>query len=255
MKPSIAAWLAQLNFERYLDAFVSADAPPINGAILRSRGFDGSGRTTWSRRSSRRYRRLSRGKCVGRAGSPRGTWQLRRASSGANSKRVYCVQPIREFVERAAGISFVDDTGSQLLKLAALCARSPLASVETVDALASLIALPVADDLPHIYPLTTDQRKELVFRTLLDQLAAIAERGSVCIVAEDLHWADPTTLELLTRAIDKASAACHLLRNAPQRFQVRLPRAPQNARRSPPQSAREIAAVSGVVASCDEHRE
>jgi len=62
------------------------------------------------------------------------------------------------------------------------------------------------------YTITTDgrcpppdpdpqRRKERTLRALVDQLAGLAQRGPVLIILEDVHWADPTTLEFLGRTI------------------------------------------------------
>ena len=47
------------------------------------------------------------------------------------------------------------------------------------------------------------QRKERTFRALLDQLAGLAAKGPVLALFEDVHWADPTTLELLGRVVER----------------------------------------------------
>jgi predicted ATPase len=44
---------------------------------------------------------------------------------------------------------------------------------------------------------TPPQQKQQTLDTLVAWLAAEAERQPVLVVWEDLHWADPTTLEVL----------------------------------------------------------
>ena len=43
------------------------------------------------------------------------------------------------------------------------------------------------------------QQKEETVRALVDLLEAIARAGPTLLLFEDLHWADPTTLEVLDR--------------------------------------------------------
>src|SRR4051812_17025453 len=50
--------------------------------------------------------------------------------------------------------------------------------------------------------LSPQQKKERTFRALLDQLAGLAARGPVLALFEDVHWADPTTLELIGRVVE-----------------------------------------------------
>lgn len=112
------------------------------------------------------------------------------------------LQPLRDFIERAADIAFTDAPADRFAKLAALDVRSPGSSVEIADALALLLALPGADDLPRVRELTIEQRKAFIFAALLARLAAFAEQRAVRIVIEDLHWVDPTTLEFITQIVE-----------------------------------------------------
>ena len=49
------------------------------------------------------------------------------------------------------------------------------------------------------------KKHERTLETLLDWLLAIARERPALFVAEDLHWADPTTLEFLTSVLRKLS--------------------------------------------------
>lgn len=128
--------------------------------------------------------------------------------AGAMYVRLQCAQhytgsalyPIRAALEHAAGIAPTDTTDDRFAKLTAFNARSPKPLADT-DALALLLALPGADELPRIRPLTVEQRKALIFSELNAQLAAIERAQPLLIIVEDLHWVDPTTLELITQVI------------------------------------------------------
>jgi class 3 adenylate cyclase len=128
--------------------------------------------------------------------------------AGAQYVRLQCAQhytgsalyPIRAALEHAAGIAPTDTTDDRFAKLAAFNALSPKPLADT-DALALLLALPGADDLPRVRPLTVEQRKALIFSELSAQLAAFERRQPLLIIVEDLHWIDPTTLELMTQVI------------------------------------------------------
>jgi predicted ATPase len=75
-----------------------------------------------------------------------------------------------------------------------------------VPLFAALLSLPP----PTYYPpltLTPQRQKQKTFEALLAWLLAEAERQPVCLVVEDLHWADASTLEWLNLLIDQASTA------------------------------------------------
>ena len=80
----------------------------------------------------------------------------------------------------------------------------PLA--ETAPLFAALLSLPLPADYA---PLTgsPEQQKQQTLRALLTILVRIATQQPVLFVMEDLHWVDPTTLELLTLLVDQGPTA------------------------------------------------
>jgi predicted ATPase len=52
--------------------------------------------------------------------------------------------------------------------------------------------------------LAPQRQKQQMLAAVLAWLLKEAERQPVCLVMEDLHWVDPSTLELLTLLIDPA---------------------------------------------------
>ena len=67
--------------------------------------------------------------------------------------------------------------------------------------LANLLALP-ADDRYRLQDLTPQKRKEKTLTALLAQLDGLAARQPVFIIFEDVHWIDPTSLELLAAIVE-----------------------------------------------------
>jgi predicted ATPase len=51
--------------------------------------------------------------------------------------------------------------------------------------------------------MTPQRRKERTLAVLLDQLKRLSARQPILVVYEDLHWIDPTSLELLSLAIEQ----------------------------------------------------
>jgi predicted ATPase len=78
----------------------------------------------------------------------------------------------------------------------------PLA--EVVPLLAGLLAVPLPAERYAALTLTPQQQKQQTLDTLVAWLAAAAERQPVLVAWEDLHWADPTTLEVLGLVIEPA---------------------------------------------------
>ncbi|MDC0709475.1 protein kinase [Stigmatella sp. ncwal1] len=61
---------------------------------------------------------------------------------------------------------------------------------------ASLLSLPVAQESSHLL-LPAQRQKEESFQALAELLWHVASEGPVLFVVEDLHWADPSTLEFI----------------------------------------------------------
>ena len=75
---------------------------------------------------------------------------------------------------------------------------------------AALLSLP----LPARYPpltLTPQYQRQKTLEALLAWLLTEAERQPVCVLVEDLHWADASTVEWLTLLIDQVPTARLLL--------------------------------------------
>ena len=71
---------------------------------------------------------------------------------------------------------------------------------------AALLSLPLTADYAPL-SLAPEQQKQQTLHTLLTILLRIATQQPVLLVVEDLHWADPTTLEFLTLLVDQGPTA------------------------------------------------
>ncbi len=80
--------------------------------------------------------------------------------------------------------------------------RQPLA--EVVPLLAALLAVPLPEGRYAALTLTPQQQRQQTLDALVAWLLAEAERQPVLAVYEDLHWADPSTLELLGALLEQA---------------------------------------------------
>ncbi|SIO15022.1 Predicted ATPase [Bradyrhizobium erythrophlei] len=107
-------------------------------------------------------------------------------------------------LERAARFERSDAPAEKFAKLEALLAQSRSDADHTLPLLASLLSLPPGDRyrLPDLSP---QKRKEMTLAALLAQLNGLAVQLPVFILFEDVHWADPTSLELLTLTLERVS--------------------------------------------------
>jgi len=65
-------------------------------------------------------------------------------------------------------------------------------------------AVPASDRFP-LPSMSPERQKRRTLETLLSLILAMAGERPVLLIVEDLHWVDPTTLELLTLLLDQAS--------------------------------------------------
>ena len=81
---------------------------------------------------------------------------------------------------------------------------------EVVPLIASLLSIPTERRFPPL-TYTPQRQKELTIDALVGQLLGLAARQPVLAIFEDVHWADPTTLEVLDQIIDRIESARVLL--------------------------------------------
>jgi predicted ATPase len=96
-------------------------------------------------------------------------------------------------------------------KLAHALSQYRLPLEESVPLFAPLLSLPLPD---HHYPplhLSPQRMRQRTLEAIVAILLELAERHSVIFILEDLHWTDPTTLELLHLLIDQTPTASLLV--------------------------------------------
>ena len=118
--------------------------------------------------------------------------------------RDHALYPVIARLERAAGFGCDDNAETKFAKLRALLAKSD-ASDEAIALVAALLSIPAGGQyrLPEMSP---QKLREKTLAALLGLFCGLAARGPTLVLFEDLHWADPTTLELLTRMVERISS-------------------------------------------------
>jgi class 3 adenylate cyclase/predicted ATPase len=104
-------------------------------------------------------------------------------------------------LERAAGFERDDPPAARFDKLEALVAAGAPAEGD-LQSLAELLAVPLDNRYPAVN-LTPQRKKEKTFDTLLRRLAGISKQQPVLMIFEDLHWADPSSRELLDLVVEQ----------------------------------------------------
>jgi class 3 adenylate cyclase/ABC-type transport system involved in cytochrome c biogenesis ATPase subunit len=111
------------------------------------------------------------------------------------------LHPVIHYLEHAAGITRDTAAAVRLDKLEDLVRRATEQTKSIVPLLAALLLIPTEDRYSQ-RELTPEQLKKQTFSALVALLQASAEQQPVILVFEDVHWADPTSLELLERIRD-----------------------------------------------------
>jgi class 3 adenylate cyclase/predicted ATPase len=112
--------------------------------------------------------------------------------------------PVITHIEHLLQLAPDDPPATKLAKLEAGLRPYDLPLAEVVPLLAGLLSVPLPEDRYAALTLTPQQQKQQTLDALVAWSAAEAERQPVLVAWEDLHWADPTTLEYLGLVIEQA---------------------------------------------------
>jgi class 3 adenylate cyclase/predicted ATPase len=112
------------------------------------------------------------------------------------------LHPVIDLLHRGAGLARDDPLSQRLAKLETLLAESTDELGEVVPLLADLLSIPT-DGRYAALELSPERQKQRTLEVLTDQLAGLAAKQPVLDVYEDVHWIDPSTLELLDLVIER----------------------------------------------------
>jgi pimeloyl-ACP methyl ester carboxylesterase len=109
--------------------------------------------------------------------------------------------PFAEQLTRAAGIRREDSAEEKLDKLKALVSLATVDEGAVTPVLASLLSIPSGRrQADHVGP---QQQKDKTIEALAEQLAGLSQTRPVLLIFEDLHWIDPTSLEVLDLLVER----------------------------------------------------
>ena len=110
--------------------------------------------------------------------------------------------PVIEHLQRLLQFAPHDTPQAKLAKLQQALAQYRFPQADTLPLLASLLSLPQPNGAPPI-TLSPQKQKQKTQDVLVAWIVEEAERAAVSCAWEDLHWVDPSTLEVLALLLDQ----------------------------------------------------
>jgi class 3 adenylate cyclase/tetratricopeptide (TPR) repeat protein len=115
--------------------------------------------------------------------------------------------PVIEHLTRALRWQREDSADVKLAKLEETLRDFSSPLDEAIPLFAALLSLPLPEDQYRPITVIPQQQKQQTLDAIVAWLLEQAERQPVLMVWEDLHWADPSTLELLALEIEQTPTA------------------------------------------------
>jgi class 3 adenylate cyclase len=138
--------------------------------------------------------------CV--AAEPHLWWECRCSPYYQNS----ALYPVIDLMQRALQFQRDDSLEAKLGKLEGALAPCDVSLPDVVPLFASLLSVPLGDRYPPL-TLTPQRQRQKTLEAVLAVWRALAAQQPVLVIMEDLHWVDPSTLELLNLLIDQTPTA------------------------------------------------
>ena len=111
------------------------------------------------------------------------------------------LMPFIDWLKRSARIRLDTDGAAWVDAIEAYLRDLQFELQETVPLIAKLLSAP-PDDRYEVPKLSPQLQRDRTIRLIIDIIRRAALANPVLMVIEDLHWADPTTLDLLSSLID-----------------------------------------------------
>ncbi|WP_438007670.1 TOMM system kinase/cyclase fusion protein [Sorangium sp. So ce321] len=127
------------------------------------------------------------------------------------------LRPVVDLIERAFGLDQEADAGRKIARLAGELAGHGFTLAEAMPLFLPLFSLPIGAPYAPL-DVSAQRQKELTLQAIASLLLAMADARPVLLLVEDLHWADPTTMEFLGQLVREATtvALCVLMTARPE---------------------------------------
>ena len=131
--------------------------------------------------------------------------------------------PVTELLQQFLGGNGGKSAEEQLAQLEPRLELAGLKPAETIPLIAPLLNLPLSDKYPPS-SLSPEQQRRRLLATLVEWVLGAARVQPLVVATEDLHWADPSTLELIQLLVEQgATARLLLLYTARPEFRAQWP--------------------------------
>lgn len=114
--------------------------------------------------------------------------------------------PVIESLERWLGFRKEDSSEDRLELLEQRLGAYSVPITESVPLFAGMLSVPLDDRYPELN-LSPQRQRQRTLELLVQLLVETASQQPVLAVYEDLHWADPTTLEFLGLLVDQVATS------------------------------------------------
>src|SRR5207253_4013530 len=111
--------------------------------------------------------------------------------------------PVIDLFQRILQFEAHETPDEKLGKLEQALSQYRLPVEDTVPLFAPLLSLPVPENRYPLLNLSPQRQRQKTLETIVAILLELAEHQPVLFIVEDLHWTDPTTLELLNLVLDQ----------------------------------------------------
>jgi predicted ATPase/class 3 adenylate cyclase len=150
------------------------------------------------------------------ANEPHTRWECRSSPYYQNT----ALYPITDLFQRALQWQPEDTSAEKLGKFERTLSQYRLPVAETVPLFAPLLSLVLPEDRYPPLTLSPQRQRQKTLESLVAILLELAAQQPVLFVLEDLHWTDPTTLELLGLLVEQVpTAALYTLLTCRPEFQ------------------------------------
>jgi class 3 adenylate cyclase len=133
------------------------------------------------------------------ANEPHVRWECRSAEYSQNTT----LFPLTDLFQRLLQFQAEDTSDEKLRKLEQALRQFRLPLEVSVPLFVPLLSLPIPEDRYPPLNLSPQRQRQMTLETIVAILLELAEHQPVLFIIEDLHWTDPTTLELLNLVIEQ----------------------------------------------------
>jgi len=133
------------------------------------------------------------------AHEPHMRWECRSAEYAQNT----ALFPLTDLFQRILRFETYETPDAKLAKLEHALRQYRLPLEESVQLFAPLLSLPLPENRYPLLNLSPQRQRQKTLETIVAILLELAEHHPVLFILEDLHWTDPTTLELLHLVIEQ----------------------------------------------------